>query len=116
MSESSNLNSMVSHRGGTKYYMAPELAKRGKHKFTKRADLFAAGIVFLEVSTLKGPKDLYETHFPTILEDSNVDGSIRSCLLQMLDADPAKRSSFTAIRALLHEGKESICKSKPVAI
>jgi serine/threonine protein kinase len=110
------LNSAVSHRGGTRYYMAPELAKRGKHKFTKRADLFAAGIVFLEVITLKRPKDLYEDFFPAMLEYSNVDSAIRSCLSQMLDADPAKRSNFTAIRVLLREGKESICRSKPLAL
>lgn len=102
--------SMVTHRGGTKYYMAPELAKRVKHKFTKRADLFAAGIVFLEVITLKGPKDLYEKYYPMILKDVNVDSSIRSCLAQMLDADPANRSSFTAVRGVLHEGKEDVCK------
>jgi hypothetical protein len=83
---------------------------------TNLSDLFAAGIVFLEVITLKRPKDLYEDYFPTILENSNVDGAIRSCLSQMLDAGPAKRSSFTAIRALLQEGKESICKSKPLAL
>jgi serine/threonine protein kinase len=111
-----NSHSAVSHRGGTRYYMAPELAKKGRHKFTKRADLFAAGIVFLEVITLKGPKDLYEDYFPAILEYSNVDSSIRSCLSQMLDVDPAKRSSFTAIRALLQEGKENIYKSKPLAL
>jgi hypothetical protein len=96
--------------------MAPELAKKERHKFTKRADLFAAGIVFLEVITLKRPKDLYEDYFPAMLEYSNIDGAIRSCLSQMLDADPAKRSSFTAIRALLQEGKESICKAKQLAL
>jgi serine/threonine protein kinase len=106
----------VSHRGGTRYYMAPELAKRGRHRFTKRADLFAAGIVFLELITLKRPKDLYEDYFPAMLEYSNVDGAIRSCLSQMLDADPAKRSNFTTIRGLLQEGKASICKSKPLAL
>jgi serine/threonine protein kinase len=110
------LNSAVSHLGGTRYYMAPELAKKGRHKFTKRADLFAAGIVFLEVITLRRPKDLYEEYFPSMLEYSNVDGSIRSCLSQMLDADPAKRGSFTAVLGLLREGKESICKSKPLAL
>jgi hypothetical protein len=70
----------------------------------------------LEVITLKRPKDLYEDYFPAMLEYSNVDGAIRSCLSQMLDADPDKRTSFTAIRALLQEGKESICKSKALAL
>jgi hypothetical protein len=96
--------------------MAPELAKKVRHKFTKRADLFAAGIVFLEVITLKRPKDLYEDYFPAMLEYSNVNGAIKSCLSQMLDADPAKRSNFTTIRGLLQEGKASICKSNPLAL
>jgi serine/threonine protein kinase len=110
LSETLTQNSLVTHRGGTKYYMAPELAKRGKHKFTKRADLFAAGIVFLEVITLKGPKDLYEECYPMILLDEAVDGSLQRCLAQMLEADPAKRSCFTAVRALLQDGKEEICR------
>jgi serine/threonine protein kinase len=110
MREEAMQNSVVTHRGGTKYYLAPELAKRGKHKFTKRADLFAAGIVFLEVITLKGPKDLYEEYFPMILLDEAVNGVLRACLAVMLEADPAKRSCFTAVRALLQDGKEEICR------
>jgi hypothetical protein len=87
-----------------------------KLKLAKRADLFAAGIVFLEVITLKRPKDLCEDYFSAMLDNSNVDGAIRSCLSQMLDADPAKRSYFTANRGLMQDGKESICEFEPLAL
>jgi serine/threonine protein kinase len=50
-------SSNVQLNGGTKSYQAPELFKRNA-KFNKKADVFAAGIVFLEIIAQRGPIDL----------------------------------------------------------
>lgn len=50
-------SSNVKLNGGTKSYQAPELFTRNA-KFSKKADVFAAGIVFLEIVAQRGPIDL----------------------------------------------------------
>jgi hypothetical protein len=89
--------------------MKLKLAKKVRHKFTKSADLFVAGIVILEVITLKRQRICART-FSLRSSTLNFD-AIRSCLSQMLDADPAKRSYFTVNRGLMQEGKENFYKA-----
>jgi serine/threonine protein kinase len=55
LTESAKLNSKVEHHGGTKYYLAPELWDRHP-KFSKKCDVFASGIILIELITLKKPK------------------------------------------------------------
>jgi serine/threonine protein kinase len=52
-------SSKVAINGGAVCYMAPELFKR-KAKFSRKADVYAAGVIFLEILTLKN-----QTHCTT---------------------------------------------------
>lgn len=58
---------MVTIKGGTRCYQAPELFKKNA-RFSRKADVFAAGIIFLELITQKQPNYLYETFYPGILQ------------------------------------------------
>jgi hypothetical protein len=113
----------VSHHGGTWDYLAPELkmdrrkssmtperrnSTTKKAKFTKKADVFAAGIVFLEIVTLKGSKRLYTDTWPLIEASTECPDSLRLCLANSLDADPTKRTTFTDLIGILKVGKEDI--------
>lgn len=60
------MSSSVEHLGGTKSYQAPELFKFGA-KFTRKCDVYAAGIIFLEIATLQPPQGLVNTFIPDIL-------------------------------------------------
>jgi serine/threonine protein kinase len=55
--DGSSSSSKVSINGGTGCYQAPELFKKNA-KFSRRADVFAAGVVFLELLTLQKPNSL----------------------------------------------------------
>jgi serine/threonine protein kinase len=102
---SSDKSKSVKHNGGTFDYMAPELFSMNA-KFTKRCDLFAAGIIILEIITLIGPSILYETLYPTILE-KNLPKSILYCLKSSLDYDPKRRTSFQLMyKALANDTSE----------
>jgi serine/threonine protein kinase len=79
-----------------------------KAKFTKKADLFAGGIVFLELVTLKDPKNLYDIEWPSIDRSAYCPTSMRAILASMLDADPAKRTSFADILPILKKGRAEI--------
>ncbi|KAL3894128.1 MAG: hypothetical protein SGCHY_005453, partial [Lobulomycetales sp.] len=47
------------HNGGTKSYLAPELLERNA-RFTKKGDVFAVGVIMLELVLLRNAKDLYQ--------------------------------------------------------
>jgi hypothetical protein len=79
-----------------------------KAKFTKKADLFAAGIVFLELVTLKGPKNLYDDDWPLIEKSPFCPPSLRMCLASLLDEDPVKRTSFAEMLLILRGGRAEI--------
>jgi len=97
----------VSHQGGTKDYLAPELLLR-RCKFTKKGDVFAAGVVFLELLTLERPLELYDDCWPKIMEETELPEKMKEALVQSLGEDPAKRTSFTEIKKLLQEGEAEI--------
>lgn len=98
---------IVSHHGGTKDYLSPELCKR-QGKFTKKCDVFAAGIVFLELCTLEKPRDLYEACWPRILIQKAIPDSLKLVLSQTLSEDPARRTTFSEILKILLGDRDGI--------
>jgi serine/threonine protein kinase len=89
----------VSINGGTKCYQAPELFKRNA-KFSRRADVFAAGVVFLELLTLQKPNNLYDDLYPGILK-VKLPKILLKCFSVTLNPDPAKRIQFADLLVLL---------------
>jgi serine/threonine protein kinase len=89
----------VSINGGTGCYQAPELFKRNA-KFSRRADVFAAGVVFLELLTLQKPHNLWDDLYPGILK-VKLPAALLKCFSNSLDPDPAKRMQFVDLLVLL---------------
>jgi serine/threonine protein kinase len=100
---SSLASARVDINGGTRCYQAPELFTRNA-KFSRRADVFAAGVVFLELLTLQKPNKLFDDLYPGILEVKLPRGLIK-CLACSLDPDPDKRVQFTELLTLLKSGE-----------
>jgi serine/threonine protein kinase len=121
-------SSRVTHHGGTRDYLAPELqiqnpiipmrssiaagpqvrvSVANKVKFTRKADVYAAGIVFLELVTLKVPKKLVDS-WPLIDKSPDCPDSLRKCLAASLAEDPAIREPFPNLLLILKEGREEI--------
>jgi serine/threonine protein kinase len=98
-SDNSSPSSQVSIKGGTICYQAPELFKRNA-KFSRRADVFAAGIIFLELLTLQKPNTLWDDLFPGILK-VKLPAVLLTCFSNSLDPDPEKRMQFKGLLLLL---------------
>jgi serine/threonine protein kinase len=69
-------------------------------KFSRRADVFAAGVVFLELLTLHKPNSLWDDLYPGILNVKLPDVLLK-CFSSSLDPDPEKRMHFTEHLVLL---------------
>jgi serine/threonine protein kinase len=91
--------SKVSINGGTGCYQAPELFNRNA-KFSRRADVFAAGVVFLELLTLQKPNSLWDDLYPGILK-VKLPAALLKCLSKSLDPNPEKRMQFKDLLILL---------------
>jgi hypothetical protein len=79
---------------------APELFKKTA-MFTKKADVYAAGIVFLELISLKPPSlILYDEMWPKIVSVGLPD-ALNKILSGILGEDPDNRLLFPAILDLL---------------
>jgi serine/threonine protein kinase len=98
-SDNSSSSSKVSINGGTSCYQAPELFKRNA-KFSRRADVFAAGVIFLELLTLQKPNTLWDDLYPGIL-NVKLPAALLKCLSSSLDPDPGKRIQFKDLLVLL---------------
>jgi serine/threonine protein kinase len=98
-SDASESPSKVSINGGTFCYQAPELFKKNA-KFSRRADVFAAGVVFLELLTLQKPNSLWDDLYPGILK-VKLPAALLKCLSSSLDPDPGKRMQFKDLLVLL---------------
>lgn len=105
----------VQHNGGTRYYLAPELLVKGC-KFTKSCDVFACGIIMMELILMRSARDLYQDMWPKILDTKDSDGlwvgSMREMatnfLSQCLDRDPARRSNFDELYAILEWERDKL--------
>jgi serine/threonine protein kinase len=69
-------------------------------KFSRRADVYAAGVVFLELLTLQKPNTLYDDLYPMILE-VKLPEILLKCISGSLHPDPEKRIHFTDLLAVL---------------
>jgi hypothetical protein len=73
-----------------------------KAKFTKKADVFAAGIIFLELITMCSPELLYKSLWPRILKVS-LPTSLKEILKLSLEAAPETRTgSFDQLFQILN--------------
>jgi serine/threonine protein kinase len=101
----------VDVKGGTRCYQAPELFKR-KAKFSRKADVYASGVIFLELLTLDGPGELYDDWWPLILELKILPKVLLKCLEGSLDDDPSMRIHFEELVVLITTGRDSILELK----
>jgi serine/threonine protein kinase len=77
-------------------------------KFTKKADVFAAGIIFLELIALASPSTLYEVLWPRILEIP-LPPALKDILRKSLAEDPQKRTgSFNELLLILRSNEEEV--------
>jgi serine/threonine protein kinase len=106
ISEGQMPSSRVTINGGTNCYQAPELFSYNA-KFSRKADVFAVGVMFLELLTLHKPNTLYRDLYPDILK-VKLPVAMLQCLSGTLDFDPEKRLHFTQLLVLLRsrEGQD----------
>jgi hypothetical protein len=70
-------------------------------KFSKKADVFAAGIIFLELIAMCSPGILYKTLWPKVLQVS-IPQALKEVLKMSLAASPETRTgSFDELLAIL---------------
>jgi hypothetical protein len=76
-------------------------------KFTKKADVFAAGIIFLELIALASPSTLFEVLWPRILEIP-LPPTLKEILRKSL-VEPEKRTgSFNELLLILRSNEEQV--------
>jgi serine/threonine protein kinase len=109
-----NQSTKVKINGGTSCYMAPELFTR-KAKFSRKSDVFAAGVVFLELITLQKPNTLYDDLWPGIL-NVKLPFALLQCVASTLDEDPENRMHFTDLIALLRSRDGEAIKEMELGI
>jgi serine/threonine protein kinase len=85
---------------------APELFRQFA-KFSSKADVFASGIVFLELCSLHPPNFLYRDLWPMVL-DLQMPKVLTLSLTSTLQEDPEKRKTFNELFVMLNgvEGRE----------
>jgi hypothetical protein len=96
---SESISTEVAINGGTECYKAPELFIHDA-TFSRKADVFAAGVVFLELLTLQKPNTLWYGLYPGILNVKLPDVLLK-CFASSLDPDPKKRMHFAELLLLL---------------
>jgi serine/threonine protein kinase len=96
---SSSVSSNVSMKGGTKCYQAPELFKQYS-TFSSKADVYAFGVIILELIALQPPGNLHYDLWPGIL-DLAMPKALAQSLSQTLAEDPSCRSSFSELFLML---------------
>ena len=106
----------VDINGGTPAYQAPELDFKGA-KFSKKADVFAAGIIFLELLSMRSPMGLYECLWPALLEIA-LPSVLKDVFKLTICQDPNDRILFPELYELLRSqrGQEiGVLKLVPVS-
>lgn len=100
--------SFVEWNGGSKCYQAPELFKdNGSGKFYKKSDVFSAGIVYLEIISLKSPEGLFKLLWPQILV-KGLPLPLEQLLSGSLEMKPDDRRSFVELFTILEIGNDQI--------
>lgn len=99
-------------KGGTRAYQAPELfhlfGQDEEVKFTKKCDVFAAGIVFLELISLRGASGLVKKLMPSCAEGKGLPESFEIYLKCSLAVDPHERKHFSELLAILNKDESSV--------
>ena len=93
--------------GGTRYYKAPELHVMNA-KFTKKCDVYAAGIVYMELITLKKPSALYQNQVWKLMIGKGLPKSLETLLEKSLAQDPKERLHFKELLELLQDDGSAI--------
>jgi serine/threonine protein kinase len=79
-------------------------------KFTKKADVFAAGVIFLELMALASPSTLFEVLWPRILEIP-LPSALKDILRKSLAEAPQKRTgSFNELLLILRSNEEEVIR------
>jgi hypothetical protein len=79
-------------------------------KFTKKADVFAAGVIFLELISLSSPNTLYQAIWPRIIQESvPLPQALKEILIRSLAGAPeARTGSFDELLMLLRSSEEKV--------
>jgi serine/threonine protein kinase len=78
-------------------------------KFTKKADVFAAGIIFLELIALSSPNKLYKILWPRIIKEVPLPPTLKEILTKSLAEEPEKRTgSFDELLLILRRNEEAV--------
>jgi serine/threonine protein kinase len=103
---SNAVSSYVEVNGGTRCYQAPELFNQYA-SFSSKSDVYAAGIVLLELIALRPPNRLHQVLWPTVLE-IKMPAMLCELLKVTLAEDPARRTAFDQLFLMLEseDGKE----------
>jgi serine/threonine protein kinase len=78
-------------------------------KFSKKADVFAAGIIFLELISLSPPNTLYQILWPRIVKDVPLPQELKVILTKSLAESPDRRTgSFDELLSILRISEEKV--------
>jgi hypothetical protein len=80
-------------------------------KFTKKADVFAAGIIFLELISLSSPSTLFEVLWPRVLEiplPPALKKILCKSLAEVAEAPQKRTGSFAELLLILKSNEEQV--------
>jgi serine/threonine protein kinase len=78
-------------------------------KFSKKADVFAAGIIFLELIALCSPNKLYGILWPRIILEVPLPPALKEILSKSLAESPETRTgSFAELLLILRSNEEQV--------
>lgn len=77
-------------------------------KFTKKCDVYAAGIVFMELITLRKPSALYQNQVWKLMIGKGLPNALETLLEKTLAQDPKERQLFKELLKLLQDNESII--------
>jgi serine/threonine protein kinase len=78
-------------------------------KFTKKADVFAAGIIFLELISLNSPSNLYKALWPRIIQEVPLPQELKEILsMSLAEAPETRTGSFDELSLMLRTYEEKV--------
>lgn len=101
----------MTHRGGTRVYMAPELIRT--KRFSRECDVFSMGVVLLEISTMLPPNQKLFDFEKEYMAKFGERGYLPTCLVNLIfDClklnNPSNRPSFAQIFSTLLQNQKTI--------